>query len=136
MANPFHLTVLTPEKTVLEQEVTYVHAPGLAGYFGLLAHHAPIIAALMPGELIVRDHAGDTPYALSGGFLEASDNKVVILADALEKASEIDVERARQAEQRAKERVARAGSDASIDQTRARAALARALNRERIAGRR
>lgn len=136
MANPFHLSVLTPERSVLDQDVTYVHAPGLAGYFGMLAHHAPIISALMPGELVVRDDNRETEYALSGGFLEASDNKVVILADALESIADVDVERARKAEERAEERLRRASSDASIDRARAHAALARALNRVRLAGRR
>lgn len=136
MANPFHLSVLTPEKSVLDEDVTYVHVPGLAGYFGMLAHHAPIISALMPGELVVRDEKGEATYALSGGFLEASENKATILADALERVGEVDVERARRAEQRANERLAHASGDASIDRARAEAALARAMNRLRLAGRR
>ena len=133
MASTFHLSVLTPEKSVLEQDVAYIQAPGIAGYLGVLAHHAPLIAALAPGKLTVREPSGsEMTYALSGGFLEVSDNKAVILADSLEPSLEIDVARARESEKRARERMAKAALDDQVDVARAEASLHRAINRIRL----
>ena len=133
MANEFKLTVLTPEKSVLDESVTYLQAPGLEGYFGVLANHAPLIAALMPGKFTVRKAGGtEEIYALSGGFLEVSDNTAVVLADALEPRFEIDRARAEAAEKRARDRLNGSSSEAKIDRARAEAALKRAINRASI----
>lgn len=132
MAETFHLSLLTPEKSFLEAEVTSIIAPGSEGYLGVLANHAPLITALVPGKLTIKSDAGESIYAISGGFLEVSDNKATILADALEPPESIDVGRARRARERAEERL----KDLSgrVDTARAEAALARAINRIRIAG--
>lgn len=125
----FRLSVVTPEKVVFEQSARSIIAPGSEGYLGILTNHAPLITALIPGKLTVTD-ANDVvqEYALSGGFLEVSNNLVTILADSIEPINNIDVERARRAEQRARERLAHR-TDPNIDVTRAESALARALNR-------
>jgi F-type H+-transporting ATPase subunit epsilon len=125
----FKLSVVTPEKVVFEQEVRSIVAPGSEGYLGILTDHAPLITALKPGSLTVIDanHEKDE-YCLSGGFLEVSANIATVLADAIETVEEIDIERAKQAEKRARERLGRR-SDADIDTARAEAALARAMNR-------
>jgi F-type H+-transporting ATPase subunit epsilon len=131
MAETFHLSVLTPERSVIETEVVSIVAPGAEGYLGVLAHHAPLITPLIPGKLTVKEPDLDAAiYAVSGGFLEVSGNKAVILADSIEKAEEIDVERARRARERAEERLRK--HDAMIDEARAEAALGRAINRIRI----
>jgi F-type H+-transporting ATPase subunit epsilon len=129
----FKLSVVTPEKVVLEQDVRSIVAPGSEGYLGVLTDHAPLITALIPGKLTVTDNAGsEVYYCLSGGFLEVSGNIATVLADAIEAPDEIDIERARRAEQRARERLSHR-SDSGIDEARAEAALARALNREKMA---
>jgi len=134
MATPFHLSVLTPERSVLEEDVSYIQAPGMLGYLGVLAHHAPLISALVPGKLTVREASGtEVEYALAGGFLEVSDNQAVILADAMERREEIDVDRARSAEKRARDRLA--NRSPQIDQARAEAALKRSINRIKVAAR-
>ncbi len=117
---------------MIEAEVVSIVAPGAEGYLGILAHHAPLITALIPGKLTVKgaDH-GEAIYAISGGFLEVSDNRAVILADSLEAAGEIDVERAKQARERAAARLRE--HDEKIDTARAEAALERAINRIRVA---
>jgi F-type H+-transporting ATPase subunit epsilon len=133
MATAFHLTVLTPERAVLETDVTYLEAPGLEGYLGVLANHAPLITVLVPGRIRVRDLAGvQADYAVSGGFLEVSQNAAVILADAVEGIAAIDRERAASAAERARERLSAALRDPSIDVQRAHAALARSMNRQRL----
>lgn len=129
----FKLSVVTPEKVVFEQDVRSIIAPGSEGYLGVLTDHAPLITALMAGELTVADVNGKrNEYAVSGGFLEVSGNIATVLADAIETPEDIDLERARQAEARARERLARR-SHSDIDEARAEAALARALNRQRLA---
>ena len=128
----FKLSVVTPEKTFFEQEAVSIIAPGSEGYLGILTNHAPLITALIPGKLTVTDTENrQTDYALSGGFLEVSHNIVTILADAIEPITEIDLERAKESELRARERLSqRNGAD--IDVTRAEAAMERALNRIRL----
>ena len=132
MAETFQLSVLTPERPVLDEEVVSIIAPGAQGYLGVLAHHAPLITSLVPGKLTIREPNGRVAiYAISGGFLEVSNNKATILADALEPPEDIDIERAERARQRAQERLA--GIKAEIDIARAQVALDRAKNRIRIA---
>jgi F-type H+-transporting ATPase subunit epsilon len=78
----FLLRLVTPQKLLLEAEVSYIQAPGSEGYLGVLAHHAPLITALQEGKLEVRDAGGrTTTYHVTGGFLEVSDNRATVLAD-------------------------------------------------------
>ena len=131
MPESFDLTVLTPARSVLEERVESIVAPGSEGYLGVLAHHAPLITALMAGKLKVRTAAGaEQVYALSGGFLEVADNRAVILADSLEEPGAIDLERARRAADRARERLS--GGAGKWDVERAEAALKRALARIKV----
>ncbi|MEZ4650356.1 MAG: F0F1 ATP synthase subunit epsilon [Candidatus Eisenbacteria bacterium] len=135
MAASFHLSVITPTRTLLDEEVTSIVVPGSEGYFGVLAHHAPLIASLAPGKLTVKTEGGQTHvYALSGGFLEVSNNKAILLADAMETLEEIDVERAKKAAERARKRIDEGGK--LWDVPRASEALNRALNRMRVHGER
>lgn len=131
MAETFHLSLLTPERPFLEAEVVSIVAPGSEGYLGVLAHHAPLITRLIPGKLQVKDSEGERVFAISGGFLEVSGNKATILADALEPPEAIDVARARRARERAEERLR--DLSGKVDFARAEMALARAINRIRIA---
>lgn len=129
---PFHLEIITPTRVVFRDEATSLSAPGVEGGFQVLYNHAPFLTALQPGELKVKDKDGnDTLFAASGGFVEVNANRVVVLADAVEKASEIDLPRAEAARARAEERLLR--RDPDLDVERAQAALARALNRLRVA---
>lgn len=88
----FLLTIVTPEKKVVEQQIRSLIAPGSEGYLGILAHHTPIITSLIPGKLTIKDTTDtETVFAISGGFLEVAGNRATILADAIEKAEDIDV---------------------------------------------
>jgi F-type H+-transporting ATPase subunit epsilon len=129
----YKLSAVTPEKVVFEQDVTSVIAPGIEGYLGVLTNHAPLITPLTAGNLQVKDAGGqERLYFISGGFLEVSKNVATILADAIEKPEDINLERAQAAEKRARERLARR-SDPEIDTDRAEAALKRALWRQKMA---
>jgi F-type H+-transporting ATPase subunit epsilon len=135
-AKSFHLDIVTPERLLFSGETTSVVAPGLSGYFGVMANHQPMIAALSPGVLRVEEAiGGQTVMAISGGFFEVSNNRAIVLADTAELAREIDVSRARQAMQRAKDRLmGRSKAEEKIDTDRARAAFLRAAARLKAAG--
>ncbi len=130
----FHLSIVTPEKSYFEGEIKSLVVPGTEGYLGILSQHAPLITALMPGKIEFRDeHDQVCIMAVSGGFLEVSNNLATILADTVEKAEEIDIERARAAYEREKKRLISAGAgETDIDLPSVRAALARAANRIKI----
>ena len=87
MAAEFQLSILTPERTVFEGVVEYVEVPGSEGYFGVLANHAALVAALASGALTVR-HAGgrEERWQVAGGFFEVSNNRATVLADAVAEA--------------------------------------------------
>ncbi len=127
MSKKLLLEIVTPDRKVLSQDVDYVGAPGAMGEFGVLPNHIPFLSALGVGNLYYKD-AGKTHYIfVSGGFAEVSPEKVTILAEAAEKAAEIDVERARKAQERAQQRLPR--TQEKIDYARAQAALRRSLAR-------
>lgn len=128
------LEVITGERLLMRREdVDEVIAPGSLGELGILPHHAPLITALQPGELRVKAGGGEDDFFISGGFLEVHSDQVTVLADAAERDSDIDLERAEAARQRARERLDQA-TDA--DRARAQAALSRSLGRLRVIERR
>ena len=84
MASTFHLSILTPEKSVYSGDVEYVQVPGTDGYLGVLAHHAALVTALAAGDLTVRRPGGsEEKLAVSGGFFEVSNNQATVLADSV-----------------------------------------------------
>ena len=132
---PFALQIISPARVVFEGEATSVSAPGALGGFQVLCNHAPLLSSLDVGPLKVRDTQGvDTVYATGGGYLEVRDNVAVVLVESAERPEEIDVARARAARERAEARLK--SHDPQFDARRAELALARALNRLRLAGRR
>ncbi len=125
------LTIVTPEKIFYEGKVVSLVAPGSEGYLGVLTDHAPLITALVPGKLTVKDNKNqELIFALGGGFLEVFKNHVTILAYSIESVEDIDYERAKKALQRAKRRLK--SKEKKIDIPRALAALHRAENRCRL----
>ncbi len=130
----YKLSVVTQEKVLFEEDVSSLIAPGAQGYLGILTDHAPLITSLVPGKLTIKDTKGsENFYAISGGFLEVSNNRATILADAVEPLEDIDLSRAESALQRARERLQK---PESIDLERARKAKERAENRLKLKKRR
>ncbi len=126
------LEIVTPEKIIVSQEVDSVVAPGTDGEFGVLPGHIHFLTGIVPGELRYNTGAGKEFMAVTTGFAEVSNDKVSILVDAAEKVSEIDAERARQAMERARERLGKDRRTEEIDTLRAEAALTRAIMRVRV----
>jgi F-type H+-transporting ATPase subunit epsilon len=124
------LDVVTPTRLVVSERVTEVVAPGSEGYFGVLPDHIPFMTTLKAGTLTYWKGKDAYHLAVSRGYAEVRGDRVSILADAAERADEIDVPRAGQARERAEQRLRdwSSGSDA-IDSARAEAALQRALAR-------
>lgn len=130
------LEIVTPDKVVVSEEVDIVTAPGVAGEFGVLAGHAPMLAGLKIGSVHYRVGDREEWVAVSGGFCEVTGKKVTLLVEAAEKAHEIDVERALRAKERAEKRLQEAQAKGDrLAEARARAALQRALNRIALAER-
>jgi F-type H+-transporting ATPase subunit epsilon len=84
MTSTFHLSILTPEKSVFEGEVEYVEVPGSEGYMGVLANHCALVTALDRGTLTLRQDGRDRAVQVLGGFFEVSQNRATVLADAVE----------------------------------------------------
>ena len=132
MAEKLQLEVVTPDRLVVSETVDIVMAIGAMGEFGILPNHVPFLTPLQAGELRFRKDNQLEYLAVTGGFAEVSNNKVTILAEAAEKAREIDIDRAKRAKERAERRLAQAKTEA-IDYLRAEGALHRALLRIRVA---
>lgn len=107
MARTLLCEIVTPERIVYTNEVEMVIAPTLDGEIGILPLHAPLVTVLRPGELRVRynDSKDVEWFAVSGGYLQVHEDKVIVLADAAVHSSTIDVDRARRAKELAEQRM-------------------------------
>ena len=129
----FRLEIVTAERMMYSGDVSAVIAWGVEGQLGILPHHAPLMTMLQPGDLMIRKDREEEYLFISGGFLEVRPDKVIILADACERADEIDVARAEEARKRAQETMKAAPLTA--DAATAEAALRRSLARLKVAER-
>ncbi len=150
MANPqdeeqvptLSLRILTPHGEAFAGDVLGAEAEGASGSLEILPRHEPLLTPLGIGPFFIR-FKGDTgeerteEWAVQGGFLEVNQEETVLLADSAERAESIDVERARAAAARARQRLEESrtsGDHVNVDIDRARLALLRSLNRLRVAG--
>ncbi len=121
------LEIVTAERVVFSDDVDIVIAPGKDGELGILPHHAPLMTVLNSGDLIARKSNQEYMLAISGGFLEVRADRVIVLADAAERAEEIDIKRAEEAKKRAQEALSHTTSQ--VESAVAEAALRRAIAR-------
>ena len=108
MAEKLKLEVVTPKGAVVSQEVDIVTAPGYGGEFGVLANHAPFLSTIKTGVLTYKTGAQEETLMVSGGFCEVSNNKLTFLVESAERGTDIDVDRAMRAKERAEKRLAEA----------------------------
>jgi F-type H+-transporting ATPase subunit epsilon len=132
---PLQLEIVTPEKLAYQDEVDSVVLPGSEGELGVLPHHAPLISTLGAGELRLRKGSQEESFAIVGGFLQVLPDKVVVMAETADMASEIDLEKAQDARRQA-EQMLESGYVEGSDLAAARASLQAALIRIRVAERR
>ena len=126
------LIIVTPQRQLLREKVASVQLPGASGELGILPGHAPLITELGNGELSYRCTSGAEPVVLAvlSGFAEVLPDRVTVLAETAERPEEIDVERAKQALERAEKRLK--STDTDVDWDRATVALQRALVRIQV----
>jgi F-type H+-transporting ATPase subunit epsilon len=132
---PLSLQIITPERVLFEEEdVASVTITGSQGELTILPSHAPLMTELRPGPLVFRKGGDEVDVALSGGFLEVREDKVVVLADTAERSDEIDLARAEEARKRAQEMLA--SREGEMDIAAVMASMERAQARLRVAERR
>jgi F-type H+-transporting ATPase subunit epsilon len=125
------LIIVTPQRLLLREKVASVQLPGASGELGILPGHAPLITELGNGELSYKPSGGEpVVLAVLSGFAEVLPERVTVLAETAERPEEIDVDRAKQALERAEKRLA--STDADVDWDRATVALQRALVRIKV----
>jgi F-type H+-transporting ATPase subunit epsilon len=132
---PLTVEIVTAEKVVYSQEgVDEVVAPGVDGEFAVLPEHAAFITTLAPGEMRIIRGGDEEAMAITGGFFEVRNDRVVILADAAERVEEIDIARAEAARQKAEQALLE--REEMVDLVQVEASLRRALARLRVAEKR
>ncbi len=96
-----HLKIVTPEKEILNEEVSEVIVPSVEGELGILPGHADLMAKLKAGELIIKNGDKTSHLAIGGGFIQMIDNSLTILTDLAEHSSDIDEKKVEEARKRA-----------------------------------
>jgi F-type H+-transporting ATPase subunit epsilon len=127
----FKLEIVTAERMIFSGDVSEIVAWGTEGQMGILPHHVPLMTILRPGDLLIKKGEEEQYMAISGGFLEVGLDKVVILADACERAGEIDIERAEAARRQAEKTLKSSPSKTAT--AAAEIALRRSLVRLKVA---
>ncbi len=125
------LQILTPDKSVFDDEVDGLLVPGSTGPFEVLKDHAPILSSLVAGELRVKIAHKENYFSIAGGFFEFHNNQAVILATAAETPKEIDIKRMEAAKQKAR-LVLENPSEAILEKAEAKLAYARAQARHKV----
>ena len=135
MALPTKLTleIVSPDRSIVREDVDEVEIPGSEGYLGVLPGHTQLLATMKVGELWYRIGAEKHYLAIAFGFVEVLPDRVTILAQIAERAQDIDIERAEAAKRRAEERLSTSVPD--IDFERARVAMMKSLIRLQVASR-
>ncbi|MBP5993530.1 MAG: ATP synthase F1 subunit epsilon [Candidatus Moranbacteria bacterium] len=127
--------IVTPEKTVVEEDIYQALLPIEGGEITVLPNHIPYIGSLQAGEIRLRHEMNgeETSLATSGGFIEFHDNVLVVLADTAERADEIDLARAEEAQERAKKIMTERVRTDDEEYARVAAALEKEMARVRVA---
>ncbi len=131
MADNIKLEVVTPEKSVVSEDAQIVMPPGSLGEFGVLSGHTPFLTTLKTGAIKYTDAGGKEKVVfVSGGFAEALPDKVTVLAESAERRKDIDLQRAKDAAERARKRLY--SNDEKVDYLRAKVSLLRAIQRIQV----
>lgn len=126
--------IVTPERVVFEDEVDSVTLPTRAGEITVLPSHIPLVSTLKAGEILVKKSGEETPMAISGGLVEVTENKLVVLADTAERIEEIDEARAEEGRRKAQELLERKSEIAkeAVDYTGLAAKMEKELARLKV----
>lgn len=130
----FLLEIVTPERLIFSEQVNSLVVRGVEGELGILPGHVPFVTPLQIAPVSIKADGKELKIAVAGGFVEVRKEKVVILAESAELATEIDVIRAKAALERAETRLTSQGSKDQYDHRRAEIALQKAMNRLKVSG--
>jgi F-type H+-transporting ATPase subunit epsilon len=128
----FKLEIVTPERLMFSDEIDVLTTPTTQGEISIMAHHVPLVTMIAPGEIKIKKNKETSFLTVTGGFIQVAMNKVTILADAAERAEEIDIDRAERARERARKMLTEKHLD-SMSHADAVAALQRSLLRLKVA---
>lgn len=128
----FRLEIVTPERLMFSDDIDVLTTPTTQGEISIMAHHVPLVTMIAPGEIKIKKNKEVSFMTITGGFIQVAMNKVTILADAAERAEEIDIDRAEAARERARKMLAEKQLD-RVGHADAVAALQRSLLRLKVA---
>ena len=129
MSEKIQLTILTPYGPYFDGQVDFLEVHSEEYNLGILPHHAPLISTVAVSKLMIRNDGKEKHYAVGGGVVRIEKDKVTLILNSIERADEIDVDRAKEAKLRAEKRLEEAIKNEAIDVNRAKLALLRATNR-------
>ncbi len=129
MANGFHLVVITPYGRYYDDVVDFLEVRSEDYSLGILPGHAPLVSTLSVCKMTTRHQGRTNVYAIGGGVININKEQVTLILDSVERSDEIDLVRAKEAKRRAEERLEQSKKDETIDVSRAKLALLKALNR-------
>ncbi len=135
MADTLLFEIVTPERLVFSEEVEEVVVPGTLGELGILPGHVPFLSTLQTGVMMVRENGREIYYAVRGGFIEVHEDHVILLAESVERADEIDMDRALASKAKAEEILKNVQDANELQFKKADLRLKRALTREEVARR-
>ena len=133
MAKHIHIDIVTPEKKIFEGQIRSIVAPGIDGEFGVLPDHAPFATVLAPGVVELTDEDGKKELmAVSGGYIEVTREKVILLVETAERPEEVDVETLKRRKEE-KEKLLRAKDKKDVDYDAIQIALIKEISRLKAA---
>ncbi len=124
----FHFDLVSPERLLLSGDVEQVDVPGFEGDFGVLAGHAPLIAALRPGVLTIKRDSGVVKIVIFGGFAEVAAQGLTVLADNAVMAEEFDATMLAEHIQAAEQKIAKLDAGSLLDKELTRLDHFKSLN--------
>ena len=125
----FHLSILTPYGHYFDGEVEFLEVRSVKYNLGILPGHVPLISTIAISKMRIKAHGREMLYAVGGGVITITKEKTTLVLDSVERADEIDLERAKEAKQRAEERLSTVEKENAVDVNRAKMALLKAINR-------
>lgn len=129
MEKTFNIDIVTPEKKVFEGEAVSIAAPGIEGEFGVLRGHAPFATVLAPGVVTLKYYGGkEELMAVSGGYIEVTPGKVILLVETADRPGEVDVEKIKRS-QKEKENLLKARDRKDVDYDAMQAELFKEMSR-------
>jgi F-type H+-transporting ATPase subunit epsilon len=126
----FQLLIITPKQKVFDGPIDLLNVMTSAGQLGILARHTPLLSVVQTSALHLVEGNTTTYYATSGGVISVQRDKVLLLLDTIERADQIDLQRAKASLQRAEKRLKQ--KEEKTEELRIKASITRALNRIQV----